>query len=115
MNKAERELFHVPNVQCQRKRSGLSQLIGDKLLRDVRDWLSPPDPWTNHNLARESRHSGTGNWWIRGDAYAKWKSSGPNSLLWIHGKRQYSVAVFYSETNYYCLSSGRWKERHLVG
>jgi hypothetical protein len=59
------------------------------LQHDVRLWLSPPDPWQNHNIARESRHSGTGTWWIQGDAYAEWKSSCPSSLLWVHGKRQY--------------------------
>ena len=83
--------------------------IGDKLLRDVRQWISPPDPWKNHNLARESRHTGTGAWWIRGDAYAKWKSSGPNSLLWIHGKRLYSVAVFFPEIDYAVSPAGAGK------
>ncbi len=24
------------------------------------NWLSPPDPWKNHNLAHESRHGGMG-------------------------------------------------------
>ena len=64
-------------------------LTGDKLQKVVRNWLSPPDPWKNHNLARESRHGGTGTWWIQGDSHAKWKSSGGSSLLWIHGKRPY--------------------------
>lgn len=61
---------------------------GDKLQQDVRNWLSPPDPWENHNFARESRHGETGTWWIEGDTYAEWKSSGASSLLWIYGKRQ---------------------------
>ena len=59
--------------------------------QDVRNWLSPPDPWKNHNLARESRHGGTGTWWVEGDAYAEWKSSGASPHLWIHGKRLYFV------------------------
>ena len=64
-------------------------LTGDKLQQDVRNWLSPPDPWKNHNLALGSRHGGTGSWWIEGDTYAEWKSSGASSLIWIHGKRPY--------------------------
>ena len=64
---------------------------GDKLQHDVRNWLSPPDPWKNHNLARGSRHGGTGTWWIQGDTYAEWKASGSSSLLWIHGKRPYTA------------------------
>ncbi|KAF8466110.1 hypothetical protein DFH94DRAFT_848535, partial [Russula ochroleuca] len=58
----------------------------DKVLRNVKEWLSPPNPWTNHNVVRESRHTGTGTWLIQGDTYAEWKSSGPSSLLWINGK-----------------------------
>ena len=38
--------------------------------RNVRNWLSPPDPWKNHNVVHKSRHGGTGTWWIQGDAYA---------------------------------------------
>ncbi|KAH9981963.1 hypothetical protein BJV74DRAFT_58893 [Russula compacta] len=59
----------------------------DKLQQDVREWLSPPDPWINHNIARKYQCKGTGTWLIHGDTFAKWKSSGLSSLLWIHGKR----------------------------
>ena len=68
--------------------------IGDKLEQDVRHWLLPPDPWKNHDLACESRHSGTGTWWIQGDTYAELKTSGPSSLLWVHGKRRYFLLSF---------------------
>jgi hypothetical protein len=84
------------------------------VLRNIQEWLSPPNPWTNHSIVRESRHSGTGRWLIQGDTYAEWKSSGPSSLLWINGKRQYFVSAFSPETDCFCLCSGRRKERHLV-
>ncbi|KAH9986994.1 hypothetical protein BJV74DRAFT_508179 [Russula compacta] len=58
----------------------------DQLRRDVERWLSPPDPWKNHNIERETHHNGTARWFIEGDSFAKWKSS-PGSLLWIHGER----------------------------
>jgi hypothetical protein len=80
---------------------------GDKLQQDVRNWLSPPDPWKNHNLARESRHGGTGTWWIEGDAYAEWKSSG--SLLWVHGKRQYSALYSFLKLMVKISSAGAGK------
>jgi hypothetical protein len=89
-------------------------LIGDKLQQDVRLWLSPPDPWKNYNLGREARHGGSGTWWIQGDTYAEWKSSGPSSLLWINGKRQCFVFIFLPKADMYGLCSGCWKERHLV-
>jgi hypothetical protein len=65
------------------------------LQQDVQQWLSPPDPWKNHNIARESRHGGTGTWWIQGDSYAEWKSSGPSSLLWVNGKRKHLYLYFF--------------------
>ncbi|KAF8467477.1 hypothetical protein DFH94DRAFT_600255, partial [Russula ochroleuca] len=63
-------------------------LAGDKLQEDVQNWLSPPDPWKNHNLARGSRHTGTAAWFVASSTLPEWKSSGPRSLLWIHGKQQ---------------------------
>jgi ankyrin repeat domain-containing protein 50 len=61
---------------------------GTKLQEDIQRWLSPPDPWKNHNTARESRNKGTSTWFLEGTTFAKWKSPGPDSLLWIHGKRE---------------------------
>jgi hypothetical protein len=62
-------------------------LVGDQLQRDVRYWLSPPDPSTNHNFVSEARHSGTAAWFLESKAMAEWKATG--SFLWIHGKRMF--------------------------
>ncbi len=64
-------------------------MAGDKLQQDVQSWLSPPTPWKNYRIARESRHKGTAEWFVGGSTFSEWKSSGPSSLLWIHGKRQF--------------------------
>jgi len=64
----------------------------DKLQKDIRNWLSPPDPWKNHHIARESRHEGTAVWLIQGDAFSEWKASG--SLLWVHGKREWRADCY---------------------
>ena len=61
--------------------------VGDQLQRDVRYWLSPPDPSTNHNFVRRARHSGTAAWFFESKALTEWKARG--SFLWIHGKRMY--------------------------
>jgi hypothetical protein len=50
-------------------------------------WLSPPDPSTNHNIACNTHHTGTATWLFKGRTYKEWKSTGSESLLWIHGKR----------------------------
>jgi hypothetical protein len=55
--------------------------LRDSLLR----WLSPPDPFINHNAASKAHHNGTTRWFFRGRIFKQWRSTG--SLLWIHGKR----------------------------
>ena len=85
MNKSKRQLFPDLIISLW---NHSDYLAGDKLQRDIRSWLSPPDPWKNHNVARGSRHSETGAWFVHGGTLSEWKASGRSSLLWIHGKRQ---------------------------
>ena len=63
------------------------RLTGDQLQKDIRSWLSPPDPSKNHNIARGAHHSGTAEWFTQGDIFEKWMAS--DSLLWVHGKRMH--------------------------
>src|SRR6266851_7824024 len=60
-------------------------VAGDQFQRDVRHWLSPPDPSTNHHIVWKGHHKGTGKWFFESSILSDWKSTG--SLLWIHGKR----------------------------
>ena len=53
-------------------------------LNKIRKWLSPPDPASNLNKAREQRHKGTGQWLLDSDRYIKWKTE-RNSFLWLNG------------------------------
>jgi hypothetical protein len=66
INKSQRELFPVTNHHCLGYRKSLA---GDKLHRDARKWLSPPDPWENHSTARESHHKGTSIWLVQSDTF----------------------------------------------
>ncbi len=67
-------------------------VIGTQLRQELRRWLSSPDPSTNHNVACNIHHDGTANWFFQGDSYKEWRTTGSDSLLWIHGKR---VPLFY--------------------
>jgi hypothetical protein len=60
-------------------------LLGDQVRENLRRWVTPPDPSTNHNVACGTQHEGTARWFFRGGIFGEWKSSG--SLLWIYGKR----------------------------
>jgi hypothetical protein len=64
-------------------------VTGDRMRQDLQRWLSPPDPSINHNIACDACHDRTATWFIQGDTFTEWKSSG--SLLWVCGKRQYSL------------------------
>jgi hypothetical protein len=61
------------------------KLSGDHLQEKLQRWLSPPDPWTNYNIAHDIRHRDTSMWFTQGDVMKTWKSTG--SLLWVNGLR----------------------------
>ena len=65
----------------ERSHSFTGNQLRDSLLR----WLSPPDPSINHNIASKAHHNGTGQWFLQGSIFSKWKSTDP--FLWMHGKR----------------------------
>jgi len=79
------------------------------VLGDIRNWLSPLNPRKNYNTALESRHSKTGAWFVKGNTLSAWRASGPSSLLWIHGKRQFSAQCLLSAKlmDFPFLSRGR--------
>ncbi|KAF5493183.1 Ankyrin repeat domain-containing protein 50 [Colletotrichum fructicola] len=51
---------------------------------NIRSWLSPPDTSTNSNHARESRHKGTGAWFLESVAFREWKLRSRRHL-WLYG------------------------------
>ena len=65
---------------------------GDQLRKDLRNWLSPPDPSVNYNIASDFHHEGSALWFIESNAFKTWKTS--SSLLWIYGKRIFSFPLF---------------------
>ncbi|KAF8495913.1 hypothetical protein F5888DRAFT_1924915 [Russula emetica] len=65
---------------------GVDQMNRNQLRQDLRRWLSPPDPSTNHNIACNAHHEGTATWFFRGSIYQDWKSTSSEPLLWIYGK-----------------------------
>jgi hypothetical protein len=68
--------------------TGLKATVtGDQFQRDIRLWLSPPDPSMNHDHVCKARHKGTAKWFLESRVLADWKLTG--SLLWIHGKRMF--------------------------
>ncbi|KAH9013212.1 hypothetical protein EDB85DRAFT_984081 [Lactarius pseudohatsudake] len=56
----------------------------NQLRRDLRNWVSPPDPSINYNTACGAHHEGTAAWLTRGDSFKGWRTDG--CLMWVHGK-----------------------------
>jgi hypothetical protein len=65
----------------------LTLLVGDQVRENLRRWVTPPDPSTNHAIACGIQHDGSAQWFFRGGIFSEWKSTG--SLLWIYGKRMF--------------------------
>ena len=68
--------------------------LGDQRQENFRRWLSAPDPWVNHNMARKVHHDGTATWFTQDNIFKIWKSAG--SLMWIHGLRTYIPFVSFA-------------------
>ena len=69
-----------------------STLQWDQINEEIIQWLKPPDPSTNYDMARRVRHKGTAEWFLRGNIFEKWKSEG--SLFWIYGMRMFLILLF---------------------
>jgi hypothetical protein len=62
----------------------IQELRHDQHEKDIRVWLSAPDPSVNYTNALEKRHEGTGLWFTDGQAFSEWKKQS-NSFLWLYG------------------------------
>ncbi|KAH0547714.1 hypothetical protein FGG08_000204 [Glutinoglossum americanum] len=56
----------------------------DDRKRKIYQWLSAPDPSSNHNEACKKRQPTTGTWFIESKQFSDWKAN-PNSFLWLYG------------------------------
>ena len=62
----------------------LESLRANQISSGLRDWLSPPDAFVDHNAACAKRHPGTGTWLIKDLQFQRWLT-GENSVLWLKG------------------------------
>ena len=113
MREANAVIHRSVNVADEEKRSyfdltaaasprGLFVLTESQLQEKQQKWLSPPDPSTNHNIARKAHHKGTASWFFQGGIFEQWKSS--PSLLWIHGKRTSHFSLLLLRTHCHSLT-----------
>ncbi|KAI9433551.1 hypothetical protein H4582DRAFT_987135, partial [Lactarius indigo] len=72
------------STAIQRIVNTVDDMNRNQLRRDLRNWISPPDPSINYNTACSAHHKGTATWLTQGDTLKRWRASG--CLLWIHGK-----------------------------
>ncbi|KAH9053169.1 hypothetical protein EDB87DRAFT_1690943 [Lactarius vividus] len=82
--KEARVVAKEANLIIQQTADSVDEIKWNQLIQPLRTWLSPPDPFTNHNIARKAQHKGTAVWFFQGSIFIEWEST--VSLLWIHGK-----------------------------
>lgn len=69
---------------------GQQASLKDRQQEKIFDWLSSPDPSSNHNSAREKQQSTTGAWFLDSTQFAEWRTTS-DSVLWLHGIRKYTT------------------------
>jgi hypothetical protein len=90
----------------------LTSRIGNESRKDLRRWIDAPDPSSNLYIASDAHHEGTAAWCTEGKTFADWMESG--SLLWIHGKRKYTITVVLIVTDDSWIGSWLWKDNSQV-
>ena len=109
LDQANRPLF---SLTPSHHSDGSNNITGNQLRDKLLQWLSPPDPSINHNIASKAHHNGTAEWFFRGSIYSQWKLTG--SLLWIHGKRALHLASAKRQHLNLCFYSGIREKCSLV-
>src|SRR6266478_4656804 len=100
MNKEKREILHGVSLLA-----GITEVVWpwqvtnySKMFK-IDSLRSPRDPWKTYHITRESRYKGTTAWFVGGSTLSEWKSSGPSSLLRIHGKRWFPNPDSFAKAN----------------
>jgi hypothetical protein len=72
--------------EVSRVRDVIKQAQNDNERKELLNWLSSVDPWTNYNSARRNHAQSTSNWLVEESTeFKKWEKE-QNSFLWLHGQ-----------------------------
>jgi hypothetical protein len=75
----------IANVQKEQKEQ--KELATTEKRLKIENWLSPPDPSSNHHAACKTRQPTTGEWFINSEEFKNWKINS-RSFLWLSGIRK---------------------------
>jgi len=78
------------NESMEELKIGQQASLKDRQQGKIFRWLSSPDPSSNHNSARKKQQPKTGAWFLDGSQFDQWRTN-PNSFLWLHGIRKYTI------------------------
>nr|OQO18690.1 hypothetical protein B0A51_14563 [Rachicladosporium sp. CCFEE 5018] len=86
VRKIDKEIESYANIltfYCAWSSSKLDPRNNDMRAR-LKQWLAPPDPFSNLNKALKSRSVDTGKWYLQGKQYEAWKTTG-HPYTWLYG------------------------------
>ncbi|KAI0032020.1 hypothetical protein K488DRAFT_70984 [Vararia minispora EC-137] len=67
--------------------------VGTILGKDIKDWLNPPDPSSNHETLRKLHQSDTCTWFFD-PVFEDWKARG-NGFYWVNGRSGSGKSVLW--------------------
>ncbi|KAI0272344.1 hypothetical protein BC834DRAFT_1030497, partial [Gloeopeniophorella convolvens] len=88
-------------ASIQEVANSMNRINRDELYKRCTEWLSPPDPFSNHSSKREQCHKGSADWFIHGNAFGEWKVS-DSPFLWLYGKPGSGKSVLCSAMIDHC-------------
>jgi predicted ATPase len=65
--------------------------------RKITNWVSPSNPWKNHQTARKQHEPETGAWLLQSEIYRAWKANSDHiHALWLYGPAGCSKTILCS-------------------
>jgi hypothetical protein len=83
---------HLPLIYSEGEENALDRLRDAIMTKNNRgqrldkliNWITAPDPFTNHQKAHNQRQAETGLWFLDSTKFTEWKE-GPASRVWLYG------------------------------
>jgi hypothetical protein len=84
-------------------------MLSHLVTKNIKKWLSAPDPSTERKAGLDQRSEGTAKWILRDPAFKKWRDWDGNNVLWLHGKCESFVQDEFKRCSSVATTAGTGK------